>query len=343
MTIRTRRNFLLAATAGLAVIASGCGIGAGPSGDGSTADDGGGGGEERTLLLGHGADPGNPRSIAADSFAEVVEENTDGRITVQVQGSEQLGSDAEMLQAVRQGTLHLTANSQGPLSAIVPEVALIGLPFLFDTPDDAYEVLDGEVGGQLAAAAEEEGLKVLAWWDNGVRHITNNVRPINSPEDVAGLKIRTPEDPMTVDIFDALDANPTPLAFGELYLALRQGTVDGQENPLVNISSAKLYEVQDYLALTGHKYESTPFVIGTDTWESLSNQDQEVIQQAAEDARDQQRELMAEQEAELVDELAQSMEVSEPDKEPFREATSSVYDTWAEQYPELVDQLRSSS
>lgn len=347
MTTRTRRSFLLAATAGVAVVASGCGIGAAPSGDDSPGDNAGdtsgaGGGESQTLLLGHGADPGNPRTIAADSFAEAVEEGTEGRITVQVQGSEQLGSDAEMLQAVRQGTLHLTANSQGPLSSTVPEVALIGLPFLFDSPEDAHEVLDGEMGEQFAAAAEEQGFKVLAWWDNGIRHITNSKRAINSPEDLAGLKIRTPEDPMTVDIFEALDANPTPLAFGELYLALRQGTVDGQENPLTNINSAKLFEVQEHLALTGHKYESTPFIIGADVWESLSSEDQEVIQQAAEDARDEQRELMAEQEAELHDELGEQMEITEPDKEAFREATSSVYDKWAADYPELVEQLRNS-
>lgn len=306
-------------------------------GGGSAADGG------QQLLLGHGAAPGNPRTIAADAFAKQVEERTDGRITVQVQGSEQLGSDAQMLQSVRSGTLDLSANSQGPLAAFVPEVALIGLPFLFDDSGQAYEVLDGQVGDQLADLSEKQGFKVLAWWDNGIRHITNNKRPINSPADVAGLKIRTPEDAMTVDIFKALGANPTPLAFGELYLALRQGTVDGQENPLTNIASAKLDEVQKYLALTGHKYESTPFVMSEQAWESLTPEDQKIVQQAAEDARDQQRKLMQEQDESLRTELAQSMEITEPDKAPFREATSSVYDKWSKQFPDLVAGLQDAA
>jgi tripartite ATP-independent transporter DctP family solute receptor len=294
----------------------------------------------RQLLLGHGAAPGNPRTIAADAFAKEVSDKTDGRITVQVQGSEQLGSDTQMLQSVKAGTLDLSANSQGPLSASVPEAALIGLPFLFEDSQKAYNVLDGPVGDQLAALAEKQGFKVLAWWDNGIRELTDNKRPINSPKDVAGLKIRTPDDPMTVDIFKALGANPTPLAFGELYLALRQGTVDGQENPLTNIASAKLNEVQKYLALTGHKYESTPFVISMKTWDSLSPEDQKVVQEAADNARDQQRQLMQKQDEELRSELAKTMKITTPDKEPFREATASVYDKWAKKYPDLVKALQ---
>ncbi|KQX61878.1 DctP family TRAP transporter solute-binding subunit [Angustibacter sp. Root456] len=297
----------------------------------------------RQLLLGHGAAPGNPRTVAADAFAQEVKDKTSGRITVQVQGSEQLGSDTQMLQSVRAGTLDLSANSQGPLSASVPEAALIGLPFLFDDSETAYKVLDGPVGDQLAALAEKQGIKVLAWWDNGIRNITNNKRPITSPKDVAGLKIRTPDDPMTVDIFKALGANPTPLAFGELYLALRQGTVDGQENPLTNIASAKLNEVQKYLAMTGHKYESTPFVMSLKTWNSLSAKDQKVVQQAADDARDKQRRLMQEQDKQLQTELAKTMKITTPDKEPFRQATASVYDTWSKKYPELVKALQDAA
>jgi tripartite ATP-independent transporter DctP family solute receptor len=334
-------KFSYARTAGAITIASGlaltgaCSVGASDSASGE--------GESQVLLLGHGADPGNPRTIAADAFAEQLSEETDGRITVQVQGSEQLGDDSEMLQSVKAGTLDLTANSQGPMAGFVPEVALIGLPFLFDDSQEAYDVIDGEVGDELAALAEKQGFKVLAWWDNGIRHITNGKRPIETPEDLAGLKIRTPEDPMTVDIFSTLNANPTPLDFGELYLALRQGTVDGQENPLTNIASAKLYEVQDHLALSGHKVEVTPFVMNLDTWNALSPEDQEVVQQAAEDARDQQRQLMEEQNAELEDTLAQDMKITEPDKDAFREATKGVYDKWAQKYPELVEQLNQAA
>lgn len=323
---RIPRTFAVAVSATAVLAVAACGGGAEAGG-------------EQQLLLGHGADPGNPRTIAADSFAEAVNKGTDGRITVQVQGSEQLGDDVEMLQSVRAGSLDLSANSQGPLSSLVPEVSLIGLPFLFDSPEQAYEVLDGEVGDKLATLAEAKGFKVLAWWDNGIRHITNSKRPITTPEDVAGLKIRTPEDPMTVDIFNALQGNPTPLDFGELYLALRQGTVDGQENPLVNIASAKLNEVQGQLALTGHKYEVTPLVTNLDTWNSLSAEDKKTVQQAAIDARDEQRTLMQEQEEKLRDELGANMNVTEPDNEAFREATQGVYDKWEGKFPDLFKQL----
>lgn len=295
------------------------------------------------LLFGHGSAPDNPRAIAAEAFADEVEQQTDGRISVQVHGSGQVGSDEEMLRAIRSGSLDLSANSQGTLSTFVPQTALIGLPFLFDDAPEAYAVLDGEVGDQLKEVAREQGFEVLGWWDNGIRQVTNSRRGVSTPEDLSGLRIRTPADPMTVDIFGALDANPTPLAFGELYLALRQGTVDGQENPLVNIASARLFEVQSHLAMTRHKYESTPFVMNVDRWESLCDADREVVATAATNARQRQRGLMQERGEQVFDELSQTMEVTEPDTQPFREATSAVYDSWSQQYPDLVRALQQAA
>jgi tripartite ATP-independent transporter DctP family solute receptor len=326
----------LAAIIGLALTACG---GGNEGGSGQTGE----AGEPRQLLLGHGADPSNPRSEAANFFSEQVAELTDNQLTVQVQGSEQLGSDSEMMVSLSSGTLDLTANSQGAASASVPEMALFGLPFLFESSEHAYQVVDGPIGDEIAAVAEDAGFKVLAWWDNGIRDTTNSKRPIETPEDLAGLKIRTPEDPMTIDIFNALEANPTPLAFSELYLALQQGAVDGQENPITNIASSKLYEVQEHLARTGHKYEVTPFIISMSTWKSLTAEQQEAVQSAADEARDMQRELMLKQIDELYNELDGEIAVTSPKLEPFREATSSVYDKWSEKYPELVEQFASEA
>lgn len=295
--------------------------------------------DSRRLLLGHGAAPGNPRSLAAEHFSERVAEKTDGRLEIQVLGSESLGSDSEMLLSVASGTLDMSVNSQGPFSSIVPEVNLVGLPFLFENSEHAYEVLDGEVGDILAEKAEDRGYHVLAWWDNGTRHITNSVRPIESPDDVQGLKIRTPNDPMTIDIFESLGASPTPMDFGELYLGLRQGAVDGQENPVVNIHSSSLHEVQDHLAYTGHKYELNPFVISTQTWATLSEKDQQLLTRLARDARDRQRQLMAEQTEEIEAEYAESLETTEPDRAAFRDATQDVYATWEEKHPEFYDRI----
>lgn len=294
----------------------------------------------RTLILGHGAAPGNPRTLACDVFAKLVSDGTSGRINIQVQGSEQLGSDVEMLQAVQITALDITVNSQGPLATIVPEAAIFGLPFLFSIPQEAWQILDGPVGDRLAALTENQGLKVLAWWDNGIRHITNNVRPIKQPADLHGIKLRTPKDPMTIDIFNTLGANPTPIAFGELYLALRQGTVDGQENPLVNIWSSKLYEVQKFLSLSGHKYEMTPFIISPKTWQSLSPQDQEVIHRATQLAKTYQRLELIRQESMLLGKLvAAGIKVNKTSKAAFRQATRPVYDRWRKKMGSIVDAL----
>jgi len=294
--------------------------------------------DARTLVLGHGAAPGNPRTMAADLFAELVEDYSDGSLEVQIQGSEQLGSDVEMLDQVLSGQLDLTANSQGPLANIVSEANVFGLPFLFDSPQAAWEVVDGELGDRVASLAEERGLKVLAWWDNGIRHITNNERPIEQPEDVDGLKIRTPEDAMTISIFKELGANPTPLAFGELYTALRQGTVDGQENPLVNIWSSKLHEVQDYLSLTGHKYEVTPFIVGMQTWQSLSADEHAAVERAAKEAGAYQRMELVRQSADLGGRMEEAgVAINEADVAAFREATQPVYDHWRERLGDIVD------
>ncbi|WP_422646801.1 TRAP transporter substrate-binding protein [Actinoalloteichus caeruleus] len=317
------RRALWAFPLAAALLASGCGVG----------DD------SRRLLLGHGAAPGNPRAEAAERFSQIVGEKSSERLRVQVFGSEQLGSDSEMMVSIASGTLDMTVNSQGPLATSVPELTLVGLPFLFDTPEHAYEVLDGPVGDEFAEMAEEKGYKVLAWWDNGIRHVTNSRRAVEDSSDLAGLKIRTPDDGMTIDIFGTLGANPTPMAFGELYLGLRQGAVDGQENPLVNIEASNLHEVQTHLTLSGHKYEVTPFVVSTQTWTSLSEEDQRLLQDAAIEARDHQRQLMAEQTDRILAEFQDSMRVTEIDRDEFRAATDSVYERWEERYPEVFERL----
>ena len=207
-------------------------------------------------------------------------------------------------------------------------------------PQEAWQILDGPTGDKLAALAENQGLKVLAWWDNGIRHITNNLRPIKQPTDLRGIKLRTPKDPMTIDIFNALGANPTPIAFGELYLALRQGTVDGQENPLVNIWSSKLYEVQKYISLSGHKYEMTPFIISVKAWRSLSLQDQRLIRHASQLAKTYQRLELVRQESMLLNKLvAAGIKVNKTNQVAFRKATRSVYDKWRKKVGNIVDEL----
>lgn len=293
---------------------------------------------QTVLRLSHNAAPGNPKAVASDKFAELVAQKTNGRVKVDVGGSAQYGDDAESITNLRLGTLALSANSQGTTSSAVPEFAVLGLPFLFKDLPHAYKVVDGPVGDQLAKAADAKGLVLLSLWDNGIRHVSNNTRPINSPDDLKGIKLRTPPDPMTLDIFNALGANPAPLAFSELYIALQQGVFDGQENPLMNIYSSKLFEVQKYISLTGHKYETTPLLASKAVWATLSKQDQQAIMEAAKEAAKLNRELSLAADADLRSKLtAAGVQINQLDNAPFVAATKPVYDKWAKQYPELVE------
>ena len=229
------------------------------------------------LTLGHGAAPGNPRHEAAVKFADIVKAKTNGRIEVQVAHSAQLGDDAAMVTALRTGALDMSANSQGAVANAVPEYGAFGMPFLFANPAQAFKVLDGPVGKELADRSAEKGMVVLGFWDNGIRHMTNSKHPITKVDDLKGLKMRTPPDAVLVEIMQALGAEAQQIKFAELYVALQQGVVDGQENPLANFHASKLYEVQKHLALTSHQFQMTPFLISKRTWDRLPEADRKVL------------------------------------------------------------------
>ncbi len=282
------------------------------------------------LTLGHGAAPGNPRHEAAVKFAEVVKAKSAGRIEVQVAPSAQLGDDAAMLTALRTGALDMSANSQGAVANAVPEYAAFGMPFLFANLPQAWKVLDGPLGKELAERSAEKGMIVLGYWDNGVRHMSNNKKPLLKPEDLKGMKMRTPPDAVTVDIMQALGAEAQQIKFAELYVALQQGVVDGQENPLMNIHASKLYEVQKFISLTGHKYEMTPFLMSKRSWDKLTDADRKAVQEAAAEATALQRKLSQESDDKLVADLkAKGVRVDAVDKAAFEKGTASVDDKWA--------------
>lgn len=281
------------------------------------------------LTLGHGAAPGNPRHEASVRFAEVLKQKSGGRIEVQVAPSAQLGDDAAMVTALRTGALDMSANSQGAVSSAVPEYAAFGMPFLFSELPQAWRVLDGPLGQELAQRSLDRGLVVLGYWDNGIRHMSNNKKPLIKPEDLKGMKMRTPPDPVTVDIMQALGAEAQQIRFAELYVALQQGVVDGQENPLMNIHASKLYEVQKFISLTGHKYEMTPFLMSKRTWDRLSEADRKLVREAAAEATALQRKLSRESDEKLVAELrAKGVRIDVADKVAFEKATAAVDDKW---------------
>jgi tripartite ATP-independent transporter DctP family solute receptor len=281
------------------------------------------------LTLGHGAAIGNPRHEAAVAFANAVKQKSGGKIEVQVAPSAQLGDDAAMITALRSGTLDMSANSQGATATVVPEFAAFGMPFLFAQPAQAFKLLDGPLGKELAEKSAAKSLVVLGYWDNGIRHVSNNKRPVLTPADMKGLKIRTPPDAVTIDIMTALGAETQQIKFAELYVALEQGVVDGQENPLANIHASKLYEVQKFITLTGHKFEITPFMMAKRTWDKLSEADRAIIMSAAAEATQVQRRLSAEADEKLVGDIkAKGVRIEKVDTEPFRKATESVTAKW---------------
>ena len=298
------------------------------------------------LTLGHGTAPGNPRSVAADRMAAQLRERSQGRIELRVAGSSQLGDDLAMLTGLRTGTLDMSVNSQGPVSTVVPELAAVGLPFLFPTSQAAYGVIDGPVGQEIVKKLEGIGLISLGWWDNGIRHITNSKRPIQVPADLRGLKIRTPADSATIDTFQALGAATQQINFSELYVALQQGVVDGQENPLANIHSGKLHEVNRFISLSGHKWECSPFVASRIAWGRLSEADRKLIAEVAREATEHNRQLMQESEARLLAEYRANpaVSVNEAEQSQLRAATAPVLDKW-EQRPigDFVKRLRAAA
>lgn len=281
------------------------------------------------LTLGHGAAAGNPRHEASVKFAEVLKTKSNGRIDVTVAPSAQLGDDAAMVTALRTGALDLSANSQGAVANTVPEYAAFGMPFLFAGLEQAWKVMDGPAGKELAAKSADKGLIVLGYWDNGIRHMSNSKRPLLKAEDLKGMKMRTPPDSVTVDIMQSLGAEAQQIKFAELYVALQQGVVDGQENPLMNVHASKLYEVQKYVSLTGHKYEMTPFLMSKRTWDRLTDADRKLVQEAATEATALQRKMSKDSDDKLVADLkSKGIQIDTPDKASFQKATAPVVSKW---------------
>ena len=279
-------------------------------------------------------------------MAQQLKERSNGRIDLRVAGAAQLGDDLAMLTGLRTGTLDMSVNSQGPVSSVVPELAAFGLPFLFPTNQSAYRVIDGPVGQELAKKLEGVGLISLGWWDNGIRHITNSKRSIKVPADLRGLKIRTPADPATIDTFQALGAATQQINFSELYVALQQGVVDGQENPLVNIFTGKLHEVNRFISLSGHKWECSPVVASRITWGRLNEADRKLINDVAREASEHNRQLMGESDEKLLAEFRanQNLTINSVEQDAFRTATAPVLDKWEQKpFGDFVKRLRAAA
>lgn len=278
------------------------------------------------IKLGHIAEATNPYGMGADKFAEIVKQKSKGDIEIKVFPSSQLGTQKELIEGLIYGTVDMTLTGTAELGTFQPQMALFDMPFLFKDRAHAYRSLDS-VGMEMAKPLEGKGIKLLGYMENGIRHMTNNARPIKTPADMKGLKIRVMNNKVYVEMMKSLGASPTPMALAELYSAMQAGVVDGQENPSAHIFTKRFFEVQKYASLTGHAYAAEPILISMSTWKKLTPAQQTIVQESANEAIAWQRKLSETEDGEFWEKIKKTgkMEVVTVDRTPFMVATETVY------------------
>ncbi len=282
----------------------------------------------------------DPYAIGARAFKTAVEEITDGRVEVSLFPNRALGDEKEMVEGIRFGTLDMGIITNAVVANTAPAFQLVDLPFMFGSAEQAHAVLDGEIGEALAEAIADKGIVVLGFMEGGFRNMINNVRPVKSPADVEGVKYRTMQNPVFIEMFESLGGAPVPMAWGETFTAVQQGAIDGLEIPSAVINANNFFEVTDYMSLTRHTYSAIILLISERTYDRLPEDIQAAIVEAAEQAVDVQRETVAANEEKVLDQLAErGMQINEvSDVAPFREAVRPVYDRFRSSIgPDLMD------
>ena len=289
--------------------------------------------ESFTMNIGNVSATDHPVNEALRSFKAAVEERTNGKIVVNIYDNSVLGGELELLEQVNSGTLESSVEmGVGNWSGYDGAADASLLPFLFDSVESAREAYNGAFGEKITKEIiEPNGAYVLSYWENGMRHMTNNTRPINTPEDMAGIKFRSSQTDMKIQMFEALDSSAVMIAYSELYTSLQNGTVDGQENPLSNIYSSSLYDVQKYLSLTNHMYDPAVFIVNKAWFDSLPEDYQTILMEEAANARLIQLDLN--DETKYLDLLRDAgMEINEVDTALFAEKMDGVWEKFADQY-----------
>jgi len=285
------------------------------------------------IKLGHVGEPGSLFQKSADEFAKRANAKLGGKAKVIVYGSSQLGGDKEMIQKLKLGTLDMALPST-VMSSEVDIAGIFEMPYIVKDREHMKRIEKDVFWPMIEPAIEKKGLTVLAVWENGVRHITNNKRPIKVPGDLAGIKLRVPEGKWRVKMFQAYGANPSPMKFSELFTALQTGVMDGEENPLTQIYSAKLQEVQKYLSLSGHVYTPAYLTVGTNHWRSLPADVRQVLEDTAKETQAFVYTTAAHDEEDLLGKLKQAgMQVNDVDKDAFVAASKPIYDEFAKEVP----------
>lgn len=332
-----KKNYLciIAVVIALSLLVVGCGGPTETTEGNKASEDKTDKGEKIVLKFGSVSASENPGVKALkDVFEPRVEELTNGKVDVQIFADGQLGSERDMLEQLQFGTLQMAYISP-VLGSIEPKINILDLPFLFKDYEHVDKVLDGPIGKKILEDLPEKGLYHLGYFENGFRVITNSKHPINSLEDIKGLKIRTPRAPISIAILDALGANVTPLSFNELYSALQQGVVDGEENPYNVIAAAHLYEVQKYVAETYHMWGNFAILASYKWWKDIPADIQDAIKTAAQETSTYQRKISRERASkskQLI--LDKGMKLTKPDTKELFEAVQPVYDNFFKEHPD---------
>ncbi|MEL0607568.1 TRAP transporter substrate-binding protein [Vibrio echinoideorum] len=297
-----------------------------------------------TIRIGHGANENYHLHRALEKFKEDVETKSQGEFEVQIFPSSQMGPDREMIEGVQSGMLQMAVSPSSFYSSWDSSFDVVELPFIYPSKQVALDTVHSAAGDKMLDRLNNMNLQGLGWLENGVRHVSNSKRPITSPEDLQGLKIRTMKVPAHVKTFNSLNATATPMNFGEVYSGLQQGVVDGQENPIAHIYSQRFYEVQDYVSLTGHVITFYIPAMNLEFWHSLSQDDQQLISTAMRDAEIYQQELVTQEEGAQIEsfkksgtqvnslteaDLQQFIDATEPVRQEYKNKLGAdVYDTW---------------
>ena len=274
-----------------------------------------------------------PNGQAALAFKEYVEENSDGRVEVNVLPAAQVGGDVEIIEQIQMGIIDIGIPPTATLGNFEPRMQILDLPFLLDDHDTMVEVLDGPAGRQILDTLDDHGMYGVNFWGAGFRHMTNDVRPIAGPDDLGGVRMRTMQSPIIISTYEEFGANATAMAFTEVYNGLQQGVVEGQENPLANIDTMRFYEVQDHMTLTNHAYHGYAAIINQQSWNNLPEDLQEVVAEGFEHGQGVARELTLQDEAGILERISTEIEVrelTEAEQNAFAEASMAVHAEYEE-------------
>src|SRR5690625_300739 len=303
---------------------------------------------QKTIRIAYLVNPTQSSHLVMEDFKAQVEEESGGDLQVELYPSGSLfPSDREAIEAVQLGNVEMTLPALASVSGFHQDFMILDLPYLFEDEEEAYSVLDGPFGQDLLDGLEDVNIKGLAYGENGFRHITNNIQPVYTPEDIEGQKMRTLESPVHTDVFNDFGANASPFAFGEMYSTLQQGTYDAMESPIALLYTSNLYEVQNYMSLTSHVYMPTALLMNNDFYESLSDEHQKIVMDASEMFKGEQRQLEQEQNEEYMQEMLdaglQVNDLTDEEKQAFREKAQPVFDKYEEMLgPELFEELEAA-